>query len=167
MINFKKMLLICGFVVFGSRESLAEELTLKDISFMVGHWKGEGANAPEEQWYPPEGGIMPGFFRWPMEGGRQIFEMLTFIKGDDGITFRFKHFDPDITPWEKGEANTYKVTEVKQNCLFMDLISKNIKVPAGIRYCGFEDRVEFTGRGEDEFWDEATFKITMMKVESE
>ncbi len=164
----KKALLLL-VILFGFNSSAtAKEITLDDISFMVGHWKGEGDFAPEEQWYPPEGGLMPGFFRWPMEDGKQVFELLNFVETEGGITFRFKHFEPDLTPWEKAEANTYKVTKVEDNCLYMDLTNINDKVPAGIRYCRRgKDIIEFTGRGASETWAEANFIIKMIRVKGE
>lgn len=165
---YKKALLLLVMLFGFNSSATAKEITLKDISFMVGHFKGAGEFAPEEQWYPPESGVMPGFFRWPMENGKQVFEMLNFAETEEGVTFRFKHLDPDLTPWEKEEANTYKVTTVEDKCLFMELISNNKKVPAGIRYCLLDkDTIEFVGRGENENWEDADFVIKMIRVEGQ
>ena len=150
-----------GLTLALATPAVAQSVRLDDLAFMVGHWRGEGARAPEEQWYPPRDGVMPGFFRWPT-GGRHVLELLAFEETATGVTFRFRHFDPDITPWETEESNTYDVTRVADDCLYMERTSAADAAPAGIRYCRVdEETLVFTGRGRDEAWDEAGFVLTM------
>ena len=138
--------------------------TLKDISFMVGHWLGEEENGPEEIWLPPSVGVMPGFMRWPVENGPYVIETLTFVEGDGGLTFYFKHFDTKIGPWET-EPNTYRVTRVAGNCLTMAQTTDNDKVPRYMRYCRTdEDSLRFAGANDERAIDDSdcvlVFKVT-------
>lgn len=144
-------------------------VTLDDLSFMVGHWKGEGGEyAPEEIWLPPAAGVQAGFFRWPQENGPYVLEALTFVEEGDGVTFYFKHMDPEITPWEKAHANTYRVERVADGCLTMTLISDSPGVPAGIRYCRLDEHtLQFTGIAEGETYDNAEFVLTLNRVTGE
>lgn len=141
-------------------------LALDDLSFMLGHWKGEGGEyAPEEIWLEPAAGVMPGFFRWPQADGPYVLEALTFVEGEGGITFYFKHMDPQITAWEKAHANTYRVEAVADDCLTMQLVSESPGVPAGIRYCRLgEDTLQFTGIAEGEAYADAEFVLTLTRI---
>ena len=141
--------------------------TLEDISFMVGHWKGEGENEPEEIWLSPSVGVMPGFMRWPMENGLYVIESLTFVEVDGGLTFYFKHFDTKIGPWET-EPNTYRVTLVAGNCLTMAQITDNAKVPEYMRYCrAGEDGLRFAGSNDEQTIDDSDFVLNFNRVVSE
>lgn len=123
--------------------------TIDDFTFMVGHWVAPvGAGGYEEGWFPPAAGVMSGMFRWPDAGGsgRYVLELLTIVEEDDGIRFYFKHFDPDITAWEKEEANTYSLISVENQCGRFALTNENPNVPDVIQYCRLDDiTLEFRG----------------------
>ena len=83
----------------------AADHSLADLSFMLGHWQGDpGEGGFEEIWLPEAEGVMTGFFRWPSVRGHYVLELTTITSIDAEIVLRFKHFNPDITTWEEGQA---------------------------------------------------------------
>ena len=138
------------------------EATLDDLSFMVGHWASPNAG-PEEIWTAPAGGVMTGMMRWASAGGsgRYVLELLTMVEEEAGIRFYFKHFDPDITPWEKDEANTYKLVALEDDCARFELISENPRVAAVQQYCRLDaTTLEFRGTDKETPLAETDFVLT-------
>ncbi len=136
--------------------------SLSDLGFMVGHWTSPGAG-PEEIWVAPAGGVMSGMMRWASAGGsgRYVLELLTMVEEEAGIRFYFKHFDPDITPWEKNEANTYKLVGLEDDCARFELINQNPKVAAVMQYCRLDaTTLEFRGTDAETPLDETGFVLT-------
>ena len=112
------------------------KFSLDDLSILPGHWRAsEAMGGPEELWLPVRAGVMTGFFRWPSVQGHYVLEVLTAMEVDGKVIFRFKHFDPDITPWEKEEANTYELTGAADGCVVLTGIDTSDKVPAVMLYC--------------------------------
>lgn len=148
-------------------EARAADYTLDDLSFMVGHWKGDEAmGGPEEGWLPPAKGVMVGVFRWPSVGGRYVIELLTITQEDDGIIFRFKHFDPDVTPWEKDRANTYKLAEVIDGCATFAGLDTPDHVPATIQYCRTDaETLVFRGAEKGQALSESDFVLTFTDID--
>ena len=139
------------FILAGGPAMAGEKPAIADLGFMVGHWKAEGAG-PEEIWTAPARGVMTGMMRWPSAGGsgRYVLELLTMVEEKAGIRFYFKHFDTDITPWEKEEANTYELTALKDDCARFDLINENPRVAAIQQYCRLDaTTLEFRGTDEE------------------
>ena len=108
---------------------------LGDMAFLEGHWRGsKEMGEPEEIWLPASKGVMTGFFRWPAVQGRYVLELLTITEEDKHVVFRFKHFDPDIRPWEQ-TANVYHLTEMDGRCATLTGIDTPPSVPAVQQYC--------------------------------
>ena len=145
----------------------AADYSLDDLAFMVGHWKGDEAiGGPEEGWLPPANSVMVGVFRWPSVQGRYVIELLTITQEEDGVIFRFKHFDPDVTPWEKDRANTYKLTEVAGGCATFTGLDNSDRVPATMQYCRTDtETLVFRGAGKDQPIDETDFVVTFTDID--
>jgi hypothetical protein len=79
--------------------------TLADFAWLEGHWRGDwGPRVAEQVWMAPKAGMMTGLFRL-VEGDRTlVLEMFTLVEKPDGINFYFRHFTPELVPWEKGDA---------------------------------------------------------------
>ena len=160
-------LLLAALMWAGASTTHAADYSLDDLSFMVGHWKGDEAmGGPEEGWLPPANGVMVGVFRWPSVGGRYVIELLTIAAEEDGIIFRFKHFDPDVTAWEKDRANTYRLTEVTGDCATFAGLDNSDRVPATMQYCrlGAETLV-FRGAAKDQPISETDFVVTFTDID--
>lgn len=145
----------------------AADYSLDDLAFMVGHWKGDEAmGGPEEGWLPPAKGVMVGVFRWPSVGGRYVIELLTIAEEEGGIIFRFKHFDPDVTSWEKDRANTYKLAEVVDGCATFAGLDTPENVPATIQYCRTDaETLVFKGAEKDQALSESDFVLTFTDID--
>jgi hypothetical protein len=155
--------LTAAVLILGSPASAEAKPSLEDFRFMVGHWADPETGGPEEIWTAPRGGAMSGMMRWASAGGSGIYvlELLTIVEEEVGIRFYFKHFDTHITPWEKEEANTYKLVSLNDNCARFDLINENPKVPAVQQYCRLDaTTLEYRGADAETPIDETDFVLT-------
>jgi len=79
--------------------------TLADLSWLAGHWEGKlGPMTAEQQWMPPRNGTMQGFFRLTDTEKTIVIELFTIRETPGGIEFYFRHFSPELKPWEEKEA---------------------------------------------------------------
>lgn len=155
--------LTAAFLIVGGPTRAEAKPSLADLGFMVGHWSAEGGNGPEEIWIAPAGGVMSAMMRWASAGGSGIYvlELITIRQEETGLRLYFKHFDPEITPWEKKEANTYDVVKVEDECARFELINENPKVPAVMQYCRLDaTTLEFRGADAQTPIDESDFVLT-------
>ena len=154
--------LTAAFLIAGMPARAEAQPSLADLGFMVGHWASPDGG-PEEIWTAPAGGAMTGMMRWPSAGGsgRYVLELLTMVEEEAGIRFYFKHFDTDITPWEKDEANTYKLVALEDDCARFELISENPRVAAVQQYCRLDaTTLEFRGADKETPLAETDFVLT-------
>ena len=151
-----------AFLIAGGPANAEAQPTLADFGFMVGHWANPESEGPEEIWTAPAGGAMSGMMRWASAGGSGIYvlELLTIVEEEAGIRFYFKHFDTHITPWEKNEANTYKLVGLEESCARFELTNLNPKVPAVFQYCRLDPTtLEFRGADAETPIDETDFVL--------
>ena len=162
MINNFFKLIFCLLVASSSAHSSERPIRLSDLSFLVGSWvSAEGSAYYEETWFTPYEGVMSGMFRWPDAGGssRYVLELLTFVETKSGVTFYFKHFDPNLDAWEQ-VANTYSVVAVSEDCAHLELVNENMNVPQAMRYCLLDDGIlEFRGVDAKTPIDESSFVL--------
>jgi len=79
--------------------------TLAEFAWLEGHWHGEwGPRTAEQIWTAPKAGLMLGTFRLVEDNKTLLIEVYTLLQKPDGIEFRFRHFTPDLAPWEKSDA---------------------------------------------------------------
>ena len=154
--------LTAALLVAGAPAKAEPKPSLADLGFMVGHWASPEAG-PEEIWVAPARGVMTGMMRWPSAGGsgRYVLELLTMVEEEAGIRFYFKHFDPDITPWEKNQANTYKLVALEDDCARFELVNENPRVAAVQQYCRLDaTTLEFRGTDKETPLAETDFVLT-------
>ena len=120
---------------------------LDKLSWLAGHWVSKDG-AAEEHWLEPRGGTMTGSFRWVFPNGHQVLEYLVIEENDGEIMFRFKHYGTDFVPWEKEQANTYRLVELSDNNVVFELEYSSGKVPQRYEYRREEDRLTFRGESE-------------------
>jgi hypothetical protein len=79
--------------------------TLADFAWLEGLWRGDwGPRVAEQSWFAPKAGVMTGLFQL-VEGDKTlVLELYTLVEKPDGIAFYFRHFTPELVPWEKNGA---------------------------------------------------------------
>jgi Domain of unknown function (DUF6265) len=86
---------------------------LADFAWLEGRWRGDwGPRVAEQVWMAPKAGLMLGVFRL-IEGDKPlVIELFSMVQTPDGINFYFRHFTPELVPWEKSEATVLNLTNV-------------------------------------------------------
>ena len=86
--------------------------TLEDLSWLAGRWEGHlGPMTAEQQWMAPRNGTMQGFFRLTDAEKTIVIEPFTIREMPGGIEFYFRHFSPELKPWEENEAYHLNLTK--------------------------------------------------------
>jgi Domain of unknown function (DUF6265) len=76
--------------------------TLADFAWLEGRWQGVwGPRMAEQEWVGPKAGVMLGVFRLIENDKTLVIELFTLLEKQDRIEFRFRHFTPDLHPWEQ------------------------------------------------------------------
>jgi hypothetical protein len=71
-------------------------------TWLAGHWVGQGFGGTVEEWWSPaRGGEMMGAFRLVVDGETKFLELITMSKGAELWSMRLRHFNPDLSSWEK------------------------------------------------------------------
>ena len=90
----------------------ADKSTLADFSWLAGRWEGHlGPTTAEQQWMAPRNGTMQGFFRLTDAEKTIVIELFTIRETPSGIEFYFRHFSPELKPWEEKEAYHLNLTK--------------------------------------------------------
>ncbi len=85
---------------------------LEDFSWLAGRWEGKlGPMTAEQQWMAPKNGTMQGFFRLTDTEKTIVIELFTIRETPGGIEFYFRHFSPELKPWEEKEAYHLNLTK--------------------------------------------------------
>jgi Domain of unknown function (DUF6265) len=88
-----------------SAPAVTKPATLADLAWLEGGWRGDwGPRVAEQVWMSPRAGLMVGTFRLVEDGKTLLIELFTFLEKRGGIEFRFRHFTPELAPWEKSDA---------------------------------------------------------------
>jgi Domain of unknown function (DUF6265) len=90
----------------------APRAALADFSWLAGRWEGKlGPMTAEQEWMAPRNGTMQGFFRLTDNEKTIVIELFTIRDTPDGIVFYFRHFSPELKPWEENEAYRLNLTK--------------------------------------------------------
>jgi len=92
------------------------------LSWLAGQWDGAGLGGDcQESWLPPVGGSLVGTFRMAKQGEPVFFEFLAITEDAGSLTFRVKHFNPDITGWEeKDESVDFPLVAIGDREVYFD-----------------------------------------------
>jgi Domain of unknown function (DUF6265) len=86
---------------------------LSDFAWLEGRWHGDwGPRMAEQTWMAPKAGMMVGLFRLVENGKPLVIELFTLVQRPDGINFYFRHFTPELVPWEKTDATLLNLTSL-------------------------------------------------------
>ena len=81
---------------------LSPPAALQDLAWIAGQWAGKGISGPAREVYsPPMGGAIAGHFVQAKGDGIMFYEIITIAQVGPTITYRLKHFNPDLTGWEE------------------------------------------------------------------
>jgi hypothetical protein len=87
--------------------------TLADFAWLEGRWQGEwGPRIAEQEWFAPKAGVMTGQFRLVENDKTLVIELLALVDKPQGINFYFRHFTPDLVPWEKTSATVLNLASL-------------------------------------------------------
>jgi len=82
-----------------------ERITVADLSWLEGRWRGEwGPRQAEQIWTSPKGGAMAGILRVIEDDKTLVIELFTLVDKPQGIELHFRHFTPSLVPWEPSDA---------------------------------------------------------------
>ena len=89
--------------------------TLQDVSWLVGHWRGEGLGGQvEETWAPAFAGSMAGTFRLAKDGKLDFSEFFMMMEHEGSLVLKLKHFDREMHGWEeKDNYVTFPLVKVE------------------------------------------------------
>jgi len=100
----QKIILITTFIFTGFFSLAQDKVSIVQFSWLTGHWIGDGfGGVSEEIWSEPRGGSMIGLYRHLNKGENNFYEIFSLYEDEGGITFRLKHFNPDMVGWEDKE----------------------------------------------------------------
>jgi len=92
--------------------------TLADFAWLAGRWEGKFGPGPaekqmtaEQQWMAPKNGTMLGLFRLTDKEKTVVIEVFTIRETPEGIVFYFRHFSPELKPWEDADAYHLNLTK--------------------------------------------------------
>ena len=94
----------CGCVAGCSANGLRIP-SFRTFAWLEGRWRGDwGPRIAEQVWTAPQAGMMLGDFRLIENDKVLVLEFFTLVENPGGIKFYFRHFTPELVPWEKSAA---------------------------------------------------------------
>ena len=98
----------------------AAQATISDFHWMAGRWEGTGFGGwVEENWNPAVGGTMIGSYRLVKDSKPDFYEFLALVPDGESITYRVKHFTPDLVGWEEKDATVdFPLVKVEHNVAY-------------------------------------------------
>jgi len=95
-----------------SPAAAAPKSVLDNFAWLEGRWRGEwGPRIAEQAWLGPKGGEMLGVFRLAEADKTLVIELFTLVENSDGVNFYFRHFTPQLLPWEKSDATVLNLAK--------------------------------------------------------
>jgi Domain of unknown function (DUF6265) len=83
---------------------------LSDFAWLEGRWRGDwGPRVAEQVWMASKTGMMLGDFRLIENDKVLVIELFTLVEQSGVINFYFRHFTPELVPWEKSDATLLKL----------------------------------------------------------
>ena len=96
------LLLLTAFpTTAGEGQSPKHEYTLEELAWMAGCWgSGDDEGSADECWLEPRGNTMIGFHLDVGSGGREFYEYLRIVAGEDGIAYMASPLGREPTPFK-------------------------------------------------------------------
>lgn len=143
-----------------SQPAIIHKPSIADFAWLEGRWRGEwGSRAAEQMWLGPKAGEMNGIFRLVDGDKTLVLELFALMEKPDGISIYFRHFTPELVPWEKSDATFLKLESVDATkAVFLNPVNGEPKRTSLIRV----DADTYTARSEiePEHGEPQTIEIT-------
>ena len=98
--------------VSSTNEPHVIKATLLDFAWLEGRWQGVwGPRVVEQTWMPPRAGEMLALLRVTENGKTLVIELFSLFATPDGVELRFRHFTPELGPWEPSGPTAMKLVE--------------------------------------------------------
>ncbi len=99
-----------------------DKITLEDISWLAGHWQGEGfGGVCEEIWNKSFGPSMVGTFALIVNDEIKFYEIMIITLDSTGPVLKLKHFNTDLIGWEeKDKVITFPFVRASDNRIEFD-----------------------------------------------
>src|SRR5688572_6683587 len=98
------------------------QAALGDLSWLVGHWAGDGLGGTcEEVWVPPLAGSkeMMGMFRYVKDGKTQFTEHFVLAEDNGSLTLKLRHFDGAFKGWEEKDKHVaFKLIKAEKGAAY-------------------------------------------------
>ena len=93
-----------------------------DAAWLAGDWVGQGlGGVSEEAWLLPAAGSLAGAYRGSRGGQVTFYELMTVVEAGGSLSFRLKHFAPDLRGWESPErAVEFPLVRATRSALYFD-----------------------------------------------
>jgi hypothetical protein len=99
----------------------ASSADLNDFAWLEGRWRGEwGPRVAEQVWLSPKAGAMEGMFRLVEADKTLVIEFFTLVQKPNGISFYFRHFTPNLAPWEKSDATILNLATIENKSFIFE-----------------------------------------------
>jgi len=86
---------------------------LSNFAWLAGDWQGVwGPRIVEQTWLAPKAGQMTGIYRVLENTKTLVVELFSLLETPDGIEFRFRHFTPELTPWERNGPTSMELASL-------------------------------------------------------
>jgi hypothetical protein len=91
-------------------------------AWLAGDWVGQGlGGVSEEAWLLPAAGSLAGVYRGSRGGQVTFYELMTVVEAGGSLSFRLKHFAPDLRGWESPErAVEFPLVHTPRSALYFD-----------------------------------------------
>lgn len=117
-------------------EAEAPSVTLADLSWLHGTWRGEGPGGAraEIHYMAPEAGVLPSIFRLWSGEELIVMELLSLVEDEEGLVLYIRHFSEDLTPFERDHPLTIRVVEGSSDRLYFENVrDENPRVSEMVR----------------------------------
>ena len=91
-------------------------------TWLAGDWVGQGlGGVSEEAWLLPAAGSLAGVYRGSRGGQVTFYELMTVVEAGGSLSFRLKHFAPDLRGWESPERGVeFPLVRAARSALYFD-----------------------------------------------
>ena len=102
-------------------------------AWLAGDWTGKGlGGVSEEAWLLPAAGSLAGVYRGSRGGQVTFYELMTVVEAGGSLSFRLKHFAPDLRGWESPErAVEFPLVRAARSALYFDGLTYR-RTPEGL-----------------------------------
>ncbi|QRR02772.1 DUF6265 family protein [Dyadobacter sandarakinus] len=104
--------------------------SLKDVSFLEGHWQGTYNGGPiEASWTAPAGNNIMGYIRMIKDDKPALYEVFAFEETEKGPVAMVKHFKPGLIAVEEKEvSDRYNFIETKKNQTLFEKDDASVRI---------------------------------------